>query len=538
MSVRGGGPDSLQQDVLRPGVAEDAPPGEKTAVLLARLTAEADDLSEKGHSHAAQAVSLGSLGAALRSMVQGEVAVLPRGACGQKVGQFVLREQLGEGGFGEVWSAWDTELERVTALKLLSLRPGDVRGLAVLQNELRASAAIDHPNVVRLRGTGATDEPPLAFIEMELSGDPHPTDPQRVAAATSLLRWTAVGRCTPREAARIICEAARGLAAAHALGVIHGDVAPGNILLSPAGRVQVADFGLARRAVRSGSDDPSVSLSGGGGTLPYMSPAVAAGAMASERSDLYGLGGVLIFLLGGLPPFARTPGESIKELRARVADGRDDHGLPPAITGGLRRICERMRAGPDQPRYASAAVVVGDLEAWLSYRTAPTVGPGGPSETARNWLVREDRLRQARMVYGLLMGAATLFHAGTFLVVAADGLAGSSTFGRYGPDALKMREILWMTAAFTLLGAYATWSSLSSRRVGRMLAVLLFDLGWLVAVLARWMPFDAGGLLKDPGALNTMYSFWLAVGTLMLIGLGLGLTSRRLRAANGLSAEA
>src|SRR6185312_101332 len=197
---------------------------------------------------------------------------------GRQVGRFIVRERIGRGGMGEVFRADDRELGRAIALKRLD--PGFDREL--LLREARAAAQLSHPNVVTVHEVGEADGAP--FLAMEL------------VDGTTLTRWLRDEPRTWRAIANVLAQAGRGLAAAHARGLVHRDFKPDNVLVDQSGRARVADFGLARMADDGDPATPDALASGEllrtatgslAGTPAYLAPEVVNGATPDARSDQY-----------------------------------------------------------------------------------------------------------------------------------------------------------------------------------------------------------------------------------------------------------
>ncbi|MCL4741279.1 MAG: serine/threonine-protein kinase [Phycisphaerales bacterium] len=359
-----------RDDRSDPGVAE-------------RLTARLPDLAEHIGVVVAFFRSVGggalhALGGALGSLAPGD-----------RLGFYELRERIGRGSFGEVWRAHDGSLRRQVALKLIPEPEGADPGS--LLAEARAAAALDHEGIVRVHAAGRFAEAGLIYIDTQLVGDaaPTPDDPDAVAVGRSLEE---VGVRPPglpvREAARIVESACRAAAAAHARGVTHGDIKPGNLLMTPGGRVLVADFGLSVCAP-PGSDhgDPgrtvSVATERGRvtGTPAYMSPEQARGERATPLSDVYSLGATLLALLGGRAPFAPRPGSARPSLDVieQVRSAGPDLSGVRSIDATLWAICARATAPRPGDRYVGAAQMADDLRAWLDRRptSARPLGAAG-----------------------------------------------------------------------------------------------------------------------------------------------------------------
>ncbi|MCG8557983.1 MAG: serine/threonine protein kinase [Proteobacteria bacterium] len=287
---------------------------------------------------------------------------------GDKLGRYVIRELLGEGGMGVVYSAYDPDLDRRVALKMLRGAPdaGEDRayetGTARLMREAQAMAQLSHPNVLPIFDVGRSGA--RVFIATE------------IIDGSTLAQWNRQRERPWREVVAVFRKAGKGLVAAHRQGLIHRDFKPDNVLISASGVVRVMDFGLARRrdaaapggAQSEGTSDadepprvatldgdearsqipdlrgqqvsaPSDSPSSGHlleqdltrtgsavGTVPYMAPEHELGQPASEASDQYAFCVSLFESLYGLRPFQGRRG------------GRPDLGWrPPACPGTFRR---------------------------------------------------------------------------------------------------------------------------------------------------------------------------------------------------------
>lgn len=347
---------------------------------------------------------------------------------GEKLQHYTLKAYLGRGAFGEVWKAHDTQMGRYVALKLLPEGENPALRWKSLSDEAKATAAVNHDNVVAVWHTGRVDSG-WFYIAMELCGDaaPTPDDPLEVRVGESLAELVSKtgGKLPPRRAAELMAEAAKGVAAAHARGVVHRDIKPGNILVTPSGRAMVADFGLATPALLatesqgerlSGPIIETVTLRLGGrvvcGAPPYMSPEQARGERALPLSDVYGLGATLQFLLSGEHPFGpsdRASGDARHDIVRQVADPLcSPRELSPAIPGTLIRICRRAMHKDADKRFESASSFAADLDAWLGHRVPPTVRARAWWEVPALWCRR----------WRLLVGVGTIAAAGVMASTA------------------------------------------------------------------------------------------------------------------------
>jgi len=257
------------------------------------------------------------------------------------IGRYQILGILGSGGMGVVYDAYDPDLDRRVALKLVRA-PGD-HASARLADEARAMARLAHPNVVAVYDVGVFDD--AVFVAME-----------RIEGH-ALGDWLASAEHTPAAIVDAFVAAGRGLVAAHAVGVVHGDVKPDNILVGVDGRVRVTDFGLARRS-ESDASRPGVLA----GTPRYMAPELAAGAAPTAAADQYSLALALQEAVGG----ARV------EPRVRAAIAR---GLSHDPRDRFATLAELLAAlGPRQTHrrravaLAAAAVVVFGVGVALAVR--------------------------------------------------------------------------------------------------------------------------------------------------------------------------
>ncbi len=243
---------------------------------------------------------------------QPRLAVDPPSPLGAAFGRYVLLEQLGRGGMGEVHAAYDPQLDRKVALKLLNARGTltESQGSALLLREARTMAQLTHPNVVTVYEAGAVDG--QVYLAMKL------------VPGGTLREWLAAGARGWRDVLPLFLGAGQGLAAAHAAGLVHRDFKPDNVLVTLEGTAQVTDFGLARLSGEAEGDaraSPLFSDEGAPATRPgvipgtpaYLAPERRQGSPADARSDQYSFCVALYEALHGarpspgVPPAARVP---------------------------------------------------------------------------------------------------------------------------------------------------------------------------------------------------------------------------------------
>ncbi len=290
-------------------------------------------------------------------------APLPALAPGTAFGRHRILRPLGSGGGGAVYEAYDPQLGRRVAIKVLH----DGRADDVLLREARAMARLNHPGIVSVYDVGVVDG--QVFLVMEL------------VEGETLAVWLRRARRRWPQVLRVLIDAARGLAAAHRGGVVHGDVKPDNLLISADGRVRVSDFGLAPVACVEIEMDSAPA-----GTPGYVAPEVIAGGIVDARSDEWAFALTAYRALQGDPPpeLARTPAQPL----GQPARGR----LPAGIVRALRKA---LAPDPAQ-RFTDVDALVRALEAavlrrWLGIATTvallgaaalAAVSLGGPRAVA------------------------------------------------------------------------------------------------------------------------------------------------------------
>jgi TolB-like protein/cytochrome c-type biogenesis protein CcmH/NrfG/predicted Ser/Thr protein kinase len=270
----------------------------------------------------------------------------PRGATpmiGKTISHYKILEKLGEGGIGVVYKALDTKLDRHVALKFLSPRAlGTDEEAARFVREAKAAAALSHPNICTIYEIDDADG--QTFIAMAL------------IEGQSLKEKLASGRIELNAALRIATDVAEGLAAAHARGIVHRDIKPGNVMVTSEGRAKIMDFGLAK--LLAGDD---LTRSGSVvGTLPYMSPEQVRSEKPDGRSDIWSLGVLLYEMLVGQRPFRGDHPQAVL-YSILHQDSEPLRGLRPEAPRGLESLVARMLARSPESRPASAAEVVCEL---------------------------------------------------------------------------------------------------------------------------------------------------------------------------------
>lgn len=267
----------------------------------------------------------------------------------ERIGHYRIVEEMGRGGMGVVYKGYEESLSRFVAIKVLGEHlTRDPQFVKRFQREAQAAARISHPHIVPIYYVG--EDAGRHYFAMEyLTGGSLESELHRS------------GRVEPLRAAKWVLETARGLAAAHAEGLIHRDIKPANLMLDREGHVKIGDFGLAKATTQA------TRLTGTGyflGSPGYLSPEQCRGEELDGRSDIYSLGVTFYELLSGQIPFS---GDSPAALVLNIIQSEPPaiESLNPNVDGELRRILGQMMAKERDARYPSARELVRDLEAYV-----------------------------------------------------------------------------------------------------------------------------------------------------------------------------
>jgi tRNA A-37 threonylcarbamoyl transferase component Bud32 len=263
---------------------------------------------------------------------------------GQTIGSYQIAEEIGQGGMSAVYRAYQPQLERWVAVKIMHTTEASSKEfLARFRREARAVAALRHPNILTIYDYG--EEHGIAYIVMEY-----------VPGGTLKARLTGQPMEWP-DAATLVIPVGRALAYAHSEGIVHRDVKPANILLARPDWPMLADFGLVKLVGHQrGITQPGVSV----GTPAYFSPEQAAGEDVDHRSDIYGLAVVLYELLTGRLPFeADSPIEMM--LRRLHESPTPPRRLNPCITPSLEAVILQALARDPAARHPTMEALVNDL---------------------------------------------------------------------------------------------------------------------------------------------------------------------------------
>jgi serine/threonine-protein kinase len=273
----------------------------------------------------------------------------------RSLGRYRLKRKIGVGGMGEVWAAHHTSLKRDVAVKILRAENNsDALAVARFEREVRATAELNHPNTIRVFDYGTTEDG-LWYYAMELLEG---------ADLKALIERS--GAIDPARAIKLIWQASKALAEAHARGITHRDVKPENLFVTQLGGgegefMKVLDFGLAKLA----EADPGAALTQTGfavGTPKYVSPEVVFGNPADARSDVYGLGAVLYYLLCGKPPFEFSDMRRNLIAHAQEVPAVPSQKLGRSLPHAVERVVMRCLEKDPRRRYGNGAELAYALE--------------------------------------------------------------------------------------------------------------------------------------------------------------------------------
>jgi len=300
---------------------------------------------------------------------------------GSTISHYRVLEKLGEGGMGAVYKAEDTKLQRTVALKFLPPDlTGDPEARERFVREAQAASALDHPNICTVHEIGTSADGQMFIVMACCEGESLKTRLER-------------GPLRLSDAVSIAAQVARGLARAHAKGVVHRDVKPGNIIVSEDGTVKIVDFGLAKPDGRTVLTRAGVAL----GTPAYMSPEQARGDSVDQRTDIWSLGVVLYEMLARERPF-KSEYEQALVYSILNEEPRPVSGVRTDVPWVLEQIVMRAMAKSLDERYQTVEEMLTDLtalaqeleleasaQAFGTGQTAPSEGVGQrPSSQPRS----------------------------------------------------------------------------------------------------------------------------------------------------------
>jgi TolB-like protein/tRNA A-37 threonylcarbamoyl transferase component Bud32 len=272
----------------------------------------------------------------------------------RRLGNYQILDEIGHGGMGVIYRARQRHSRRIVALKRILAYEADSRATLIrFRREAQAAASLDHPNILPIYEVGE-DEDGLPFFSMKF------------AAGGSLRDVAPALRSEPSRSVALMAKVARALQYAHAQGILHRDLKPGNILLDGRGEPLVSDFGLAKWLDTASDLTHTLTIFG---TPGYVAPEQAEGSTRSlePSTDVYSLGAVLFDLLTGRPPFL---GDNVLSVIQQAAEKPAPklRSLAPALDRDLEIICAKCLEREPNARYCSAGDLAEDLERWLADR--------------------------------------------------------------------------------------------------------------------------------------------------------------------------
>ena len=338
---------------------------------------------------------------------------------GDRLGAYEVIGHLGSGGMGDVYRARDTRLQRDVAVKVLSSAlSSDPDRLSRFEQEARATAALNHPNIVAVFDIGSHHGQPFIVSEL-LEGEP-------------LGHKLRSGPLPMRTALDYGKQIATGLAASHDKGIVHRDLKPDNVFITRDGRAKILDFGIAKLLAVPSEPETSLALTAPGtavglvlGTPGYMAPEQIRGDAVDHRTDLFALGAMLFEMLSGARPFAgSTHADTMSAVLTREPPDlvTPEGPVPPSTDRIIRRCLEKQ----PEHRFQSAR----DLAFALGTMTSETLAPGslGESRPAAQTARRPRRRELAAWALATLSAATLVW----LYFQRTDGsLAPAATIGRF-----------------------------------------------------------------------------------------------------------
>lgn len=310
----------------------------------------------------------------------------------------------GEGGLGQVWKCHDRRLDRIVALKVIQPRNRESAEIVRrFEREVRITAKLEHPNIVPVYDVQHAGQD-LAYAMRLIGGR---TLAQAIASFHAESTDNRDKQLDFRNLLAAFLDVGNAVTYAHAQGVIHRDLKPANVILGEFGEVILLDWGLAKRIAsvdeRTASeskraDETATDISGIAGTLAFMAPEQASGALEEigPATDVFGLGAILFTILTNEPPTVRELNETPMETLHRIAGGhiRRVRDVRPRASKAIDAICAKAMAARPSDRYASAKDLCLDVTCWQADQPV-SVYPEPWTARARRWIARHPLGTQA-----------------------------------------------------------------------------------------------------------------------------------------------
>ena len=326
---------------------------------------------------------------------------------GKAISHYIIIEELGRGGMGEVYLAEDLKLERKVAIKFLPQHlTSDKENVERFEREAKAAASLNHPHIVTIYEIA--EENDQIFIVMEY-----------VEGNTLRVLLNSSSEFPIPNSTNIISQIAEGLSRAHKAGIVHRDIKPANIIITHQGEVKILDFGLAKLAGRIEITKDTSTL----GTVAYMSPEQAKGEKVDHRTDIWSLGVIMYEMLCGERPFKGEYEQAVfysifNDNPTPVADHRPD--LPPELTN----IVDKAISKSAEDRYQSAEQIVNDL-VQIDKSGKETKRPSGSSA------LRTKKVLPRKRFWRILVSSlAAVIVAGIIYILAVNPSQNKEPMGR------------------------------------------------------------------------------------------------------------
>jgi TolB-like protein/tRNA A-37 threonylcarbamoyl transferase component Bud32/Flp pilus assembly protein TadD len=317
-----------------------------------------------------------------------------------RLGNYQILEEIGRGGMGVIYRARQRHSRRIVALKrILSYHADSQETLARFRREAQAVASLDHPNI-------------LPIYEVGESEDGFPFFSMKFAAGGSLLDAAPALRSEPRRSVALMAKIARAVQYAHAQGILHRDLKPGNVLLDGRGEPLVSDFGLAKWLDTTTDITRTLTIFG---TPGYIAPEQAKGSAPNltPAADVYSLGAILFDLFTGRPPFLGEHALAVIQQAAEQPAPKL-RSLAPTLDRDLETICAKCLEREPKARYRSAGDLAEDLELWLAGRHVIARPVSAPVRALR-WSRRNPAMTaMAALLLALGTTVGTLIWKGEF----------------------------------------------------------------------------------------------------------------------------
>ncbi len=367
---------------------------------------------------------------------------------------------IGRGGMAEVRLGYDTRLSRTVAIKILRTDlMSDATFLARFQREAQAAAALNHPSIVAVYDTGEEDVTPdgagqrltLPYIVMEYVN------------GRTVRELLSGGKPVPiDEAVEIAVGVLSALEYSHREGIVHRDIKPGNIMLTPEGKVKVMDFGIARAVADAQSSMTATNMVVG--TAQYLSPEQARGEVVDSRSDLYSAGALLFELLTGRPPFVAESALAVAYQHVSER-AKPPSAYAPDVPDAIDRVVLKSLAKKREDRYQDAAAFRSDL-------LAATRGQGVAAPEVGSWA--QPATGNATQVLGgaAVVGAGAGAGGGAAYAYPSVASAGTGNYPPYRTaeqQAVREKSNNWLWLLVLLLLAAVggvTWAILNNNDDG------------------------------------------------------------------------